>query len=175
MVNTLQIHLLSVHIFIVLKYQVIDSFFYFTLFIFSLEIRWNTDGAFLGVIIDGPISTEGEPIGPPLVFKTFLAMPYLSKKPPYEERKFSGSIKAGHSIDVLGQVMDAYAHHVLDDSNGSVLLTDLQGWFPQFFPSLHNTVSDIYFQELSGLKNLWYSLILKLTRAFHNLTFVDFN
>lgn len=51
-------------------------------------------------------------------------------------------MKSGHSIDVLGQVTDAYAHHVLDNSNGTMLLTDLQGWFPQFCTSLYNTASD---------------------------------
>jgi hypothetical protein len=45
----------------------------------------------------------------------------------YVERKFSGSTTAGYSIDVVGSAMDAYAHHTLVDSNGALLLTDLQG------------------------------------------------
>lgn len=45
----------------------------------------------------------------------------------YTERKFSGSTMAGRSIDVVGSAMDAYAHHTLVDSNGAILLTDLQG------------------------------------------------
>jgi hypothetical protein len=62
-----------------------------------------------------------------LVFKTFLAAPLLDMSNLYTERKFSGSTTAGHSIDVVGSAIDAYAHHVLVDSNGALLLTDLQG------------------------------------------------
>jgi hypothetical protein len=45
----------------------------------------------------------------------------------YTERKFSGSTTAGCSIDMVGSAIDAYAHHVLVDSGGVLLLTDLQG------------------------------------------------
>ncbi|KAF8240539.1 hypothetical protein L208DRAFT_1420398 [Tricholoma matsutake] len=68
-------------------------------------IHWNFADAFIGTITSG------------LVFKTFLAAPLLKTSGLYNEQKFSGT---GHAID-------AYAHHILADSNGSLLMTDLQG------------------------------------------------
>jgi len=53
----------------------------------------------------------------------------------YTEWKFSGSTTAGHSIDVVGSAIDAYAHHVLVDSSGMLLLTDLQGALLQYVSS----------------------------------------
>jgi hypothetical protein len=88
----------------------------------KLAIRWNSSGAFVGTVtvpLDGTSS---------LIFKTFLAAPLLDMSSSlYVERKFSGSTTAGRSIDVVGSAIDAYAHHVLVDSGGLLLLTDLQG------------------------------------------------
>jgi hypothetical protein len=68
-----------------------------------------------------------------LVFETFLAAPLLDMSNSYTERKFSGSTVAGHSIDVVGSAIDAYAHHVLVDSDWTLLLTDLQGMLFSIF------------------------------------------
>ena len=62
-----------------------------------------------------------------LSFPTFLVAPLVATTGLYTERKFSGSDAAGNNLDEVGRVVDAYAHHVLVDSQGSYLLTDLQG------------------------------------------------
>lgn len=59
-------------------------------------------------------------------------VPLLDMSGLYTERKFSGSTTAGHSVDVVGSAIDAYAHHVLVDSDGTLLLTDLQCMFSQY-------------------------------------------
>ena len=82
-------------------------------------IRWNIDGAFIGTVTNLLPDTG-------LIFDTFLAAPLLNTSD-YVERKFSGSTTAGHSLDVVGSAIDAYAHHVLADSAREFLLTDLQG------------------------------------------------
>ncbi|KAG5731822.1 hypothetical protein E4T56_gene13879, partial [Termitomyces sp. T112] len=61
------------------------------------------------------------------MFESFLAAPLLDTSTLYTERKFSGSDTAGHSVDVVGVALDAYAHHTLIDTDGDMLLTDLQG------------------------------------------------
>jgi hypothetical protein len=68
-----------------------------------------------------------------LIFETFLAAPLLDTSNLYTARKFSGSTTAGQSIDVVGTAIDVYAHHVLVDSGGALLLTDLQGMMSQYF------------------------------------------
>jgi hypothetical protein len=90
----------------------------------KLAIRWNSAGAFIGTVTaPAPLDDAAS-----LVFKTFLAAPLLDTSSGlYVERKFSGSTTAGRSIDVVGSAIDAYAHHVLVDSGGLLLLTDLQG------------------------------------------------
>lgn len=60
----------------------------------------------------------------------FLAAPLLTTTGLYEERKFSGSDEAGNNIDTIGRTIDAYAHHILVDSGGTFLMTDLQGTAP---------------------------------------------
>lgn len=62
-----------------------------------------------------------------LAFKMFLAAPLLITTGLYNERKFSGSDKAGNNIDMIGCAIDTYAHHILVDSEGTFLMTDLQG------------------------------------------------
>ncbi|KAJ3534968.1 hypothetical protein NMY22_g6696 [Coprinellus aureogranulatus] len=89
--------------------------------------RWNYNGAFVGTVEE--YDPKGDPEDSPLVslgHDTFLAVPYLVSA---EERKFSGADEAGHNPnDVLGRWMDAYSHHVCEDSNGAIVLTDLQGF-----------------------------------------------
>lgn len=88
-----------------------------------IGIRWNCEGAFIGQINDTWLLDDTAS----LLFETFLAAPLLDTSTLYRERKFSGSTTAGHSIDVVGSAIDAYAHHTLVDSSGAILLTDLQG------------------------------------------------
>jgi len=46
----------------------------------------------------------------------------------HQEKKFSGTREAGKNGETfLGTALDAYAHHVLDDSSGMFLLADIQG------------------------------------------------
>ena len=82
------------------------------------DICWNAAGSFIGIITEEDAT---------LVFNTFLVAPFLNTSTLYVERKFSGSTTAGCSKDIMGSAIDAYAHHVLLDSNGKLLLTDLQG------------------------------------------------
>ncbi|KAG6884247.1 hypothetical protein C0992_006668, partial [Termitomyces sp. T32_za158] len=95
----------------------------------SSPLRWNISGAFLGSVTSElpPPPQDDEMDTRSLVFKEFLAAPLLSTKGLYTERKFSGCNEAGDNGDLAGRVVDAYAHHVLVDSGGTLLMTDLQG------------------------------------------------
>ena len=90
------------------------------------DIRWNAAGSFIGIVNEEDATLE---------FNTFLAAPFLDTSTLYVERKFSGGTTAGRSKDIVGSAIDAYAHHVLLDSNGELLLTDLQG--KSFWKSMH--------------------------------------
>lgn len=87
-----------------------------------LDIRWNADGAFVGTVTGAGLDSMSG-----LLFPSFLAAPFLDTSGLYTERKFSGSMTAGCSVDAVGSAINAYAHHVLVDSGGMLLLTDLQG------------------------------------------------
>ncbi|KAH6885541.1 kinase-like domain-containing protein [Coprinopsis sp. MPI-PUGE-AT-0042] len=92
------------------------------------DIRWNYEGAFLGKVVYLSDSLTSHLEKASLVYETFLAVPFLERTAHlHEERKFSGAREAGANPDVLGRWMDAYAHHVLLDSMGYIVLTDLQG------------------------------------------------
>ena len=96
-----------------------------------LAIRWNFFGAFLGSVAASDIQdapSQGVDDQRSLLFPDFLATPLLSTKGLYNERKFSGSEEAGNNGDDIGRAIDCFAHHVLVDSKGSLVLTDLQGW-----------------------------------------------
>lgn len=97
---------------------------------FELAIRWNSYGAFLGSVAASDIQSapsEGADDQRSLLFPDFLGTPLLSTGGLYDERKFSGSDEAGNNSDDIGRAIDCFAHHVLVDSKGSFLLTDLQG------------------------------------------------
>jgi len=98
--------------------------------LFIGSVTWNADRFLLGTILYGPTSSGDKPTGPALLFDMFLATPCLPTTPLYTEQKFSGSCMPGKNDDVLGQVMDAYAYHILVDSEGTILLSDLQGMLP---------------------------------------------
>ena len=59
--------------------------------------------------------------------QTFLAAPYIPCGDSYTEEKWSRTHKAGNNDTPLGQVMDAFAHHSLIDSNYTAVIVDLQG------------------------------------------------
>ena len=109
-----------------------------TLYIFplkggsALDIRWNFEGAFLGTVEAteiAPAPKEGEKDNRLLIFTTFLAAPFIATTGLYTERKFSGGDEADNNIDDVGRAIDAFAHHVLVDSMGAMVLSDLQGFF----------------------------------------------
>ncbi|KAG6883407.1 hypothetical protein C0993_006361 [Termitomyces sp. T159_Od127] len=86
------------------------------------NIRWNSEGAFVGKATNCWLDEDSS-----LMFESFLAAPLLDTSALYTERKFSGSIIAGCSVDVVGVTIDAYAHHIFIDTDGEMILTDLQG------------------------------------------------
>ncbi|KAG6848070.1 hypothetical protein H0H93_003661 [Arthromyces matolae] len=92
------------------------------------SLRWNFANAFLGsVTSDLQSPPEGdEKDTRSLLFPEFLAAPLLLTRGLYSERKFSGCEEAGNNKDPIGAAVDAYAHHVLVDSEGTYLMTDLQ-------------------------------------------------
>lgn len=94
-----------------------------------LGLRWNFAGAFLGSVTSDllPPPQDEDKNTRSLLFKEFLAAPLLVTKGLYTERKFSGCLEAGDNNDNVGRVIDAYAHHILVDSGGTILMTDLQG------------------------------------------------
>ncbi|KAF5377218.1 hypothetical protein D9615_006391 [Tricholomella constricta] len=119
------------------------------------KIRWNSEGAFVGKATNCWPDDESS-----LMFESFLAAPLLDTSVVYTERKFSGSDVAGRSADVVGSALDAYAHHTLVDTEGQILLTDLQGVVGSdqsvilFDPQAHSCAKDTGFwdQGSDGIK-----------------------
>ncbi|KAF6748802.1 hypothetical protein DFP72DRAFT_1073895 [Ephemerocybe angulata] len=101
------------------------------------KMRWNYAGAFVGIAETADTAPEGvtaPALGTSLTYNAFLVLPFLDIAGSLNgEVKFSGADQAGHNSDTIGRWMDVYAHHVLDDSLGHILLTDLQG---ALFPGL---------------------------------------
>ena len=60
-------------------------------------------------------------------FTTFLAAPYMTTNGIYTEHKFRGNDGYGTDTDGAALLVSAFCHHVLVDSHGQYLLTDLQG------------------------------------------------
>ncbi|TFK78178.1 hypothetical protein K466DRAFT_507683 [Polyporus arcularius HHB13444] len=101
----------------------------------ALAYNVEIPGAFIGqtdydAIPPPPMDlNEASPDPRALLYTTFLATPLIDKSEGYEERKFSGSLQVGQNKDVIGRAIDAFAHHVLDDSQNTCILVDLQGMF----------------------------------------------
>ena len=100
----------------------------------SLEICWNVKGAFIGTVgcksppAPAPFSeNEVLPDNWTLLFLTFLATCLLPSGPLYQEEKFSGNEEIDHNSGVVGEAIDAYAHHVVADSHHTLMLADIQG------------------------------------------------
>jgi len=91
-------------------------------------MRWNTEGAFVGRLTE-PLPPRDNPDedNRSLIFTTFLAAPILPSGPSYKEIKFSGNTEVGQNSGTIGHALDTFAHHVVVDSQKSVLFVDLQG------------------------------------------------
>ncbi|KAJ7592635.1 kinase-like domain-containing protein [Mycena floridula] len=86
-------------------------------------LRWNSQNAFLGILTDEKLSpgTTG------LISPYFLVTQCLPTSSLAKERKFSGNQQTGDNHnDVLGQVVDALAHHIYEDSGKSIVFVDIQ-------------------------------------------------
>jgi hypothetical protein len=134
----------------------IGKFFFFVLQITSkirLELKWNARGAFVGEItqpeVEDPPVADSEQDEVSLIdersmlYKHFLATPFIKCLPGVVERKFSGTDDVGHNDDVMGRVVDAYAHHVVVDSHGEYLIVDIQG--THMWPSVLESMARITF------------------------------
>ncbi|OSD05402.1 hypothetical protein PYCCODRAFT_1475446 [Trametes coccinea BRFM310] len=103
------------------------------------SIRFNYAGAFLGQVANKsalpPLSGSNNPEEVqkrPLLYYSFLATPLIPKSDGYVEKKFSGSLEVGQNNDSqIGRALDAFAHHVLVDSDETCVLVDLQGFVKQ--------------------------------------------
>lgn len=97
-----------------------------------IAMKWNNEDVFVGTVdtTATPISARppaGETDNCTLLFPHFLATPLLSSGSQYREVKFSGNEDVGNNMDPVGEAVDAYAHHIVADSFGNILFTDLQG------------------------------------------------
>ncbi|KAM5544111.1 hypothetical protein V8D89_002297 [Ganoderma adspersum] len=96
------------------------------------DIRFNWKGAFIGRLLhvwdlpQPPASSKDDTRV--LLHDTFLATPLINPSDGYTEKKFSGADVVGANTSVIGRAVDAFAHHVLDDSQESCILVDLQGF-----------------------------------------------
>ncbi|KIK79273.1 hypothetical protein PAXRUDRAFT_161703 [Paxillus rubicundulus Ve08.2h10] len=95
---------------------------------FHVRMRWNFDGTFIGKLAAHvpPPPSEGVD-NHTFLWPVFLATPLLPSGSMYEEVKFSGNLDVRNNHDLLGCAVDAFAHHVVCDSNRTILLSDLQG------------------------------------------------
>ncbi|KIM57257.1 hypothetical protein SCLCIDRAFT_130887, partial [Scleroderma citrinum Foug A] len=92
------------------------------------RIAWNVKGAFIGTVTAQILlKSMDNDDDCTLLFKTFLAAPFLSCDGLYVERKFCGNTDIPQNEDRLGLAIDAYIHHTLLNSGKTVLLSDLQG------------------------------------------------
>ncbi|KAF9487146.1 kinase-like protein, partial [Pleurotus eryngii] len=91
--------------------------------------KWNVDGAFVAQVTSAlpERPTNGAPDTRSLLFEHVLIAPFIERSALHQERKFSGSEQAGNNKDEVGKMMDAFAHHVFVDSQGSLIFTDIQG------------------------------------------------
>lgn len=99
------------------------------------DLKYNAENAFIGTI-DSPLAARPLPIDDmavesneecSLLFDTFLVVPLLQTKGVFTERKFSGNTQTGDNTDYIGEVVDAFAHHVLEETSRTFMLADIQG------------------------------------------------
>ncbi|KIJ40769.1 hypothetical protein M422DRAFT_256185 [Sphaerobolus stellatus SS14] len=100
------------------------------------KIRYNADGAFIGKMIiqndrdEVPKPSYGTPDTRSMLYATFLAAPLLNMKGCTEVR-FTDNQGKGHDMceEEMGQIIAAFTHAVLVDSDHMVIVTDIQGVF----------------------------------------------
>jgi hypothetical protein len=92
-------------------------------------LRFNAAEAFIGTVAADIRNAPKDNVDDDrtLVYKTFLAAPYIPHGDGYVEEKWSGTNQAGDNNGPLGRVMDAFAHHSLVDSDYTAVIVDLQG------------------------------------------------
>lgn len=99
------------------------------------DLKYNAENAFIGTI-DSSLAARPLPIDDmavesneecSLLFDTFLVIPLLQTKGVFTERKFSGNTQTGDNTDYIGEVVDAFAHHVLEETSRTFMLADIQG------------------------------------------------
>ncbi|KAH7869317.1 kinase-like domain-containing protein [Lentinula edodes] len=98
------------------------------------NISYNSDGAFIGMttsfIPAGPLPVNSSDVSDErsLLYNTFLVVPLLPTGGFCKERRFSGNSEIGQNDeDYAGMMIDAFAHHVVEDANGEYMLADIQG------------------------------------------------
>jgi hypothetical protein len=88
-------------------------------------IKWNADGAFIAHLA---LPTPADDLPNIPLFDTILVVPLLCKGGLYKEVRFSGNEQVGNNRnDRLGMAIDAFAHHVVEDTSGGIVFADLQG------------------------------------------------
>ncbi|KAG2071080.1 hypothetical protein BDR04DRAFT_1016937, partial [Suillus decipiens] len=96
----------------------------------NTEMRWNISEAFIwkltGKLADAPKNGEDSCS---LVFSVFMVLPLLLTGALCKEIKFSESEEVGVNEDSLGGAVDAYAHHVIIDSEHEIVISYIQGEF----------------------------------------------
>ncbi|KAJ3871012.1 hypothetical protein F5051DRAFT_446772 [Lentinula edodes] len=120
------------------------------------DLKYNAENAFIGTI-DPSLAARPLPIDDmavesneecSLLFNTFLVVPLLQTKGVFTERKFSGNTQTGDNTDYIGEVVDAFAHHVLKETNRTFMLADIQGVvgpdrsITLFDPQAHSSTGD---------------------------------
>ena len=94
-------------------------------------MSWNVHGSFVGTLETpqsrAPVNLDHDTRS--LVFSTFLASSILPTGPLFKEVKFSENTEVGCNTGTVGHAVDAFAHHVVVTSKGTVLFADLQGGF----------------------------------------------
>lgn len=90
-------------------------------------MRWNVNNAFVGKLDVPILPSVTDEDNRSLLFTTFLATPLLPSGPSFKEQKFSGNTEVGRNSGTIGQAVDAFAHHVVVDSQKTCVFADLQG------------------------------------------------
>ncbi|KIJ46756.1 hypothetical protein M422DRAFT_249481 [Sphaerobolus stellatus SS14] len=117
------------------------------------RIRYNTDGAFLGEVLqnnnDPPLPSFGSPDTRTMLYDTFLAAPFLDMKDNPEIR-FTNRDGYGcrdDEHDDMDDVLAAFTHLALVDSDHTVIVTDIQGIYEDdelvlYDPQIHTLLGN---------------------------------